>query len=344
MWNWLRRHLWPSSSNETITNIPRVAESAIRKDSFSVVSDMEPLTGDDISQIYCGLILGIHSPVESKLNATEIAAINELNRIISSQDSLVSMVPRLPAVIPQLMQSLRDDKVSNSLLSKQISKDPTLVADVIKMASSPYYRSKNKIKSLEGAITVLGRSGIRHVIVKSSMKPIINLHHGHYTQLASGYIWRKSEYCSFVAQCLANKQGKDAFEAYLAGLIMEIGFIIALNVIDNTAGLSEAPRSIKFHKTFFLQSLKLSSLIASEWELPLTVVTAIDEQVKCLEPAKMSTLGAILYSASLMSQLQLLIEDGRIDDDISLYTCRLEGKLQDSCKLCLKELKKFAEK
>jgi len=344
MWNWLRRILSSSTHNNMLTTRAKVVESDGSQEMFSVVSKLDCLTGSDINAVYCGLILGVHSPIESRFNTTEIAVINKLNKIIGSYDSRMMMIPRLPAVIPQFMQSVRDEEVSNLRISKQLGKDPSLAADVIKMASSPYYRTDNGVRSLEDAVAVLGNEGIRKLILNAAFRPILNLQYGHYTQLASGYIWRKSEYCAFVAHCLASQEKQDSFAAYLAGLIMDIGFIVALNVIDVIGELGDAPRSKRFHKIFFQLSHKVSGLIAADWELPLAVVAAIDDQAEYHDPKSMSTLGAILYHSTLISQLQLLIEEQRIDEDISLRSCRIEGTFQDSGEYCLGELMKYVEK
>jgi HD-like signal output (HDOD) protein len=341
MWNWLKK-LLPARAYRQTTELQYASPSTEDQHTYSATSAKDNLSDEDISTHYYGLLLGIHSHAESDFNEIEIVASRQLDRMIQSHESRADLVPRLPAIIPQLMQSLRDDDVSTAQLAEKIAKDTTLVVDVINMANSPYYRTTNRIQSLEQAVTMLGHNGVQHILASAAFKPIMNLHQGYFTRLASGYVWRQSEYCAFAAQCIAKKQGNDLFEAYLAGLVRDIGAIVALKAMDNIGDLCDAPRSYKFQRRFEKQSLRLSSLIATEWEFPSNIITALDEQAEARDPKTMSTLGSILYPATLMSQLQVLIKEGLISNDISHFTCRVEGRLTDHCKFCFSELQKYA--
>lgn len=337
MWNWVRKNI-SSFKNGAVTP----SEVKNPKSKLTVTSQKENFSSNDIGTTYYGLVLGVNSPSESKFNTTETSAIDELNKILESDESRADMIPRLPDVVPEIMQSMRDDDVSNSLLAKQVSKDVTLVGEVICMANSPYFRLTEKIESLEQAIMTLGHSGLRYILLKAAFKPIMNIRQGHFTRLGSNYVWRQSEYCAFVAQCIAKKRGADPFESFLAGLLREIGVIIALKAMDNISAIGDAPRSYKFHKIFAQQSLKLSSVVAKEWQFPVKVVEAISEQAMGADLSEMSLLGSVLYPATLMARLQLLVEEGRMDSDTVLNNYHIEGHLTDDCKFCFEELQKYS--
>ncbi|MEN8800973.1 MAG: HDOD domain-containing protein [Thiogranum sp.] len=295
-----------------------------------------------ISSGYYSLILGVHSLADAELNELESDARARLGKLIKSKESRERMVPRLPAIIPKLMSSLRDDDVSGADLARQLGKDASLVADVTRMANSPYYRTVNKIQSLEQAVLILGRSGIRQLLACAAFKPILSTRQGHFTNLASAWVWRQSEYCAFSAQCLAKNQSIDAFEAYLAGLVRDIGTIIALKAMDQIEHISDAPRSYQFQRLFSKQSLQLSRLIASEWEFPDNVVAAIEDQTTEPDPGEMPTLASVVHAATLMSKLQILVEEHRVDEDLARHACCTEGGLTDQCRKCFGELQRYA--
>jgi len=308
----------------------------------SVVSSAGNSDGEEISSGYYSLILGVHSLADAELNSLESEAGARLGKLIKSKESRERMVPRLPAIIPKLMSSLRDDNVSGADLARQLGKDASLVGEVIRMANSPYYRTVNKIQSLEQAVLILGRRGIRHLLARAAFKPILDTRQGHFTKLASGWVWRQSEYCAFSAQCLAKNQSIDSFEAYLAGLVRGIGSVIALKTMDQIENIDDAPRSYRFHRLFSKLSLQLSGLIASEWEFPANVVRAVEDQATISDSEKRPALASVVHAATLMSQLQVLIEERRVDDDPARLVCRTEGRLTEHCQKCFGELQRYA--
>jgi len=300
------------------------------------------LGSEDISSNYYSLILGVHSLADAELNSLETETAARLEKLVKSKDSRDRMVPRLPAIIPKLMSSLRGGNVSGAELARQLGKDASLVGEVIRMANSPYYRTVNKIRSLEQATLILGRTGIRHLLARAAFKPILNTRQGHFTKLASGWVWRQSEYCAFCAQCLAKNQSIDMFEAYLAGLVRDIGIIISLKTMGQIERIDDAPRSYQFQRLFSKQSLQLSRLIDSEWGFPANVVQAIEDQTTKSASAKMPVLEAVVHVATPMSRLQILIEEQRVEDDLTRPACRTEIRLTEHCIKCFGELQRYA--
>jgi len=299
-------------------------------------------SSEEISSNYYSLILGVHSLAETELNSFESEAQLRVGKLIRSKESRENLVPRLPAIVPKLMSSLRDDDASGADLARLIGKDATLVAEVIRIANSPYYRTVNRIRSLEQAVLILGRTGIRHFLASTAFKPLLSTRQGYFTNLSSGWIWRQSEYCAFSAQCLSKKQSIDPFEAYLAGLVRDIGTIVALMTMDHIKNVNDAPRSYLFQRVFSKQSLQLSTLIAREWEFPDNVIQALDEQITPANSANISALGSVLHAAALMSQLQVLIQEDRVEGDRTMFACRIGGRLTDNCKNCFGELQRYA--
>jgi len=338
MWKRLRNLFSPTDYEKPA----RPNRSAGPAGSISVESSTSKLGSEEISSGYYSLILGVHSLADAELNSLESEAAARLGKLIKSKESRERMVPRLPAIIPKLMSSLRDDNVSGADLARQLGKDASLVGEVIRMANSPYYRTVNKIQSLEQAVLILGRRGIRHLLARAAFKPILDTRQGHFTKLASGWVWRQSEYCAFSAQCLAKNQSIDSFEAYLAGLVRGIGSVIALKTMDQIENIDDAPRSYRFHRLFSKLSLQLSGLIASEWEFPANVVRAVEDQATISDSEKRPALASVVHAATLMSQLQVLIEERRVDDDPARLVCRTEGRLTEHCQKCFGELQRYA--
>ena len=75
-------------------------------------------------------------------------ALDLLQQMVSGNLDTMQVVPRLPAIVPQLMHSLKDDTIGIAQLAQQIKRDPVLVGEVIGLANSPYYRRQQKFQVL----------------------------------------------------------------------------------------------------------------------------------------------------------------------------------------------------
>ena len=107
--------------------------------------------------------------------AVEKTIIDELARLATAPGAGADLVPRVPAVIPQLLRSLRDETLSGTELSRQLAQDVVLVAEVIREANSPYYHPSIPVKSVETGVRLLGQNGLRMLLARVSFRPVISM-------------------------------------------------------------------------------------------------------------------------------------------------------------------------
>ncbi len=245
------------------------------------------------------------------------------------------MVRRMPGVIPQLLNSLRTETFSGKDLARKISHDVVLVAAVVRLANSISYSLETSITSIEHAVLVLGQSGLRQLITSVAFRPIIDLKSGHFTKLIAPRVWDQSEKCAIANRMLAKEEDVDAFEAFLAGLVQNVGLIVSLRVMDQMADGNELLGSASFFNSFIGYGRTLSCSIAREWHFPESIVKAIEEQGATHNTANMSPLGKILALGDYVSKMHILITDNRLRAD----DARLMKGLSATALNCLKELK-----
>jgi HD-like signal output (HDOD) protein len=70
--------------------------------------------------------------------------------------SFIQVIPRLPVYAVNLVTMLNDSSVSMEEISRIIRQDPTLAAQVLRVANSPYYGFPNKIRDIQHALAMLG--------------------------------------------------------------------------------------------------------------------------------------------------------------------------------------------
>jgi HD-like signal output (HDOD) protein len=245
-------------------------------------------------------------PGADVLPSTEKLILDEFARLVEAPQSASDLVPRVPAVIPQLLRSLRDDSMSGADLSRQLAQDVVLVAEVIREANSPFYRASAPVKNIEGAIMLLGQNGMRMLLARVAFRPIISLQSGHFAHQVAPQVWRQSEACALAASLLAPAMRINPFEAYLAGLLHNVGLIVAFRLIDQIYAGAALPQCEQFSFALQTDARRLSARIAALWEFPDTVSDAI---------ARAGTPGApplaqLLAKAERMAMLRMLVDAG----------------------------------
>jgi len=240
---------------------------------------------------------------------SEARILAELARLAGDPAAAGELVPRVPAVVPQLLKSLRDDSVSTADLARQVARDAVLVAEVIREANSPYFRSAKPVTTIDGAVMVLGENGLRILLARVAFRPVINLQGGRVVRSVAPRLWLHSDACALAASLLAPEVGADPFEAYLAGLVLDVGLVVAFRLIDYHLGHLDqplVPQSDAFCEALLASGRELSAAIATQWELPPFVAAAI------VRAGRRGTrpLAEALGRADLLARLRLLVDAG----------------------------------
>lgn len=262
-----------------------------------------------IDSLFFDWVMGY--PGEGGSFETEQTVMQALYKLLASDLNDAVIVPRVPSVIPQLLNSLRSKTISAGELSRQIVKDVVLVGEVINTVNSALYNPADRINSLEKAVMVLGEEGLRLVIAKVAFRPIINLNAGQFTRRAAPHIWGQSEKCAVACHTLARDM--DPFHAFLTGLMKNVGLIIAFRLLDQTCEEGKFKYSPAFQPIFSSVAATLSYRIAQRWEFPEHVILALQQQAGGRKAIEWSPLGHLLHTADLIAKMRLLVNHGQLN-------------------------------
>jgi HD-like signal output (HDOD) protein len=242
--------------------------------------------------------------------------LEEVRRVSASPGQAAGLVPRVPEAIPQLLRSLDDDGVSAAELSRQVAQDTVLVAEVIREANSAYYSPLSPVNNTEAAILMLGQNGLRMLLARIAFRPIIQMQSDGFARRAATQVWSQSEKCALAASILAPGLSAGVFEAYLAGLMQNLGLMVAFRVADRVCEGGKLPRSSEFGARLLECSRQLSAGIAAHWEFPADVSDAI---AQAGNPGE-SHLAQALALGDRIAKLRLLIDDFVLTPDDDLVT------------------------
>lgn len=250
-------------------------------------------------------------------DAGAVPVFDALARLARDPAVAAELVPRVPAVIPQLLRSLRDDDSSVAGLANQLAQDPVLVAAVIREVNGPAYRSTAPVRNLEGALLLLGQNGLRMVLARVAFRPLIGSGGGRLARAAAPLLSRQSEGSALAGALLAPRHGADPFLAYLAGLMHNIGLVVALRLVDGLLPGGALPDTDAFGLRLVGAARLLSARIAGEWGLPGAIGHAIAQIGNPGDPGdpgearNAASLPATLGQADRLAKLHLLAAGGQ---------------------------------
>lgn len=252
---------------------------------------------------------------------TETRILDEV-RILSLQPGdAAGLVPRVPEAIPRLLASLNDEDASVPELARQVAQDVVLVAEVIREANSAYYRPISPVKNVEAAIMMLGQNGLRMLLARIAFRPLINMQADGFAREAAPQVWSQSVSCALAASLMAPGLSTGVFEAYLAGLMQNVGLVVAFRLADRICHDGRIPGSSAFGARLLAGSRQLSSAIATHWKFPPEVAGAIAHT----GDANAGQLAEALALGDRIAKLRLLIDAGVLGEDDTLVADGLDN-------------------
>lgn len=191
--------------------------------------------------------------------------------IISHFDGHDLQMPPLPQVVERVLGKLRDSKCSLAKIADMIAEDQVVAGSVLRMANSPLYRGLNKITALRPAVTRVGSRALRTLMMHESVRSTMFAGAGSYTEYAK-LVWK----CSFAGACIMRELSRftsiDIEDAFLIGLLHDIGNVIVLRIAHGQRKLSHYELDIDTFDYLCSEShQEFGELVADAWKLPASL-------------------------------------------------------------------------
>jgi HD-like signal output (HDOD) protein len=251
----------------------------------------------------------------------ETGILDRIQALLARPEEAAGLVPRVPEVITEILQSLGEEDVSASSLSRLVMQDVVLVAEVIREANSAYYRPVTPVKTVEAAIVMLGQTGLRMLLARVAFRPIIKMEAEGISRRVAPQVWSQSERCALAASLVAPGLTAGVFESYLAGLMQNVGLIVAFRVADSMCQNGTVPGSSEFGLQLLACGRQLSAGIARHWEFPADVIGGIEHA----SDPDASHLARALFLGDRIAKLRLLLDAAAVTEDDTLVTDGLDS-------------------
>ena len=182
-------------------------------------------------------------------------------------------VPSPPQVLLRLLQMVDDDGTTMSELARLVEQDPGLCTRVLTAANSPAIRRGNPMRSIESCLIALGTRLVRSIATCLSVQSLFDERAAARIVDLSAF-WTHSLLTAELSRSLAAASGYPRpDEAYLAGLLHDVGELILLSALGDpyvqilAAAGSEAALSELESEQLGVHHGEIGTWLVDQWQL-----------------------------------------------------------------------------
>jgi putative nucleotidyltransferase with HDIG domain len=191
----------------------------------------------------------------------------------------INEISTLPQVMSRIMQIVTDENSCAADLAKEITKDKSLTAKILKVVNSAYYGFYREIVKVSDAVVVLGFNEIKRLSLAMSVLDMFGKDKRAQHRLA---LWNHSLACAAMSDILEKEWKLRNRGAFTAGLLHDIGKAVldqyfppmwaAVQVMMHEQSLQayEAERRL-----FGFDHSDIGCWLSEKWNLPQNLIEAI---------------------------------------------------------------------
>lgn len=190
------------------------------------------------------------------------------NILVGQLDGHDLALPPLPEVAERVLKEMRSSDYKVNKVADAIGEDPVISAAVLRMSNSPLYGGMSKITSLNAAVARIGANALRTLMMHQSMRAAIFRKRGRDPQLGQ-MVWQRAVAGAQIMRGLCRFTHMDEEEAFLIGLMHDIGNVIVLReVLKQESILNYVIDVPTFDFLCDECHQEFGELIADAWDLP----------------------------------------------------------------------------
>ncbi len=133
-------------------------------------------------------------------------------------------LPSPPAIAVQILNAVRKDEAALAELGAIIAADPSLTAQMLKVANSGIFACNGNITSIQRAMSILGTNTIKNIAL--SFVIATELGGNEHTSLDCDNFWRRSVTTAVSAELLAKTVQFQTDDIFVTALLQDIGMMV----------------------------------------------------------------------------------------------------------------------
>ncbi|TGL41521.1 HDOD domain-containing protein [Leptospira perdikensis] len=220
----------------------------------------------------------------------------------------VNKLPAISSVVSKVLEKLQKPDVNIADLAQEISKDPAITANVIKLSNSAYYRASKPIRTVQEALMTLGIKTVKEIVLLTAAKGILSQDLNSY-QLEAAQLWTSSllvaELSSKIVQHKKLKIDKDL--AFTSGLLCSVGKIVlaqffspVMMQIKTDLKDNQEPFSVLEKKYFGYTHMEVSENLLKRWNFPQELTDVVANYLTPENSKSNPLLTSVVHIASIL--------------------------------------------
>ncbi|MEM7306798.1 MAG: HDOD domain-containing protein [Planctomycetota bacterium] len=198
----------------------------------------------------------------ASLQEEEKALLEEIDRRIGEGKL---ELPQLPSTSVAIMNLTNDPRAEIADISRMISGDPVLSGQLVRTANSALYGGQEPVRSIHDGVMRIGMRAVRTLILSASVKGTILTGRGVASYGKS--VWRQALSVARIAWSIGPKVGMDKDNAFLLGLLHDIGKLPLLAMLDEESRRGRMVSRALIGKVFHRFHERVGSELAKSWQL-----------------------------------------------------------------------------
>ncbi|OGR23033.1 MAG: hypothetical protein A2277_13575 [Desulfobacterales bacterium RIFOXYA12_FULL_46_15] len=229
--------------------------------------------------------------------------------------------PPLPAVAAKLIKLTGDPDSSIEDIAAIISMDPSFAIETLRLANSPIWGRIHGIASIKEALSVLGISAVRDLILS---KAVFNSfkHIGKTGKAFTQKFWEHSFLCGLAANMIADDLKANKDSCFIAGLLHDIGKLVVYLALPGEfvriADQSEANLfgSLKYEsKIIGVTHDRVGQLLLEHWLFPQDLIFAVGYHHHPQKTDEISLVPMIVNIGDIISNCVQVQDETQLDEN-----------------------------
>jgi len=205
------------------------------------------------------------------------------NSVIEAALSRVSRLATLPEVTTRILEVIDNPNATADELEALVASDPVLSARVLKVVNSSFYGMPAAVNSIKQAIVLLGMGGLKNIALAASLAKLFGGMpiEGDFDPQGP---WQHSAAVAAAAKLISAHAGADGEELFLAGLLHDVGSVIAMQalrqqfmqLVERRGSKPDEPYEVAERECLGATHEEFGIALCRSWNFPESIQAAVE--------------------------------------------------------------------
>ena len=184
-------------------------------------------------------------------------------------------LPSMPEVALKINQAVQDENLDFRKIAEIVQTDPMISARAVQVANSAMYSGSQPVQTIKRAVQRIGLRAMRTIVMSVTLRNLYTPQSSLIKKRMKSY-YHHSIRVGVLSHVLAKKiKGFDPEQAFLAGLIHDIGIVPLLIRADSHDELKNSPEMLD--KLIYSLKTKVGAMLLKQWNFESELITVAQD-------------------------------------------------------------------